>query len=389
MGPLRSLLSERTLGPGVRRTLERLRPLLERYAQRGYFGLHGPFPARAPGRILILAGHWVGDTFWAAQTLRPLLERFPEAEVWVATRARGAILWRGQLPPERILDCPALVSDRTREAFSWTALRELIRELGAIEPDLVLDLMGNAYSALTAFLVRPRRAYGCEAHPLAGLYSRPPRPAQPGAHLALRPFLALERLGISPPPRPRSLPLALPPLEAVRRRYRLPERMPLAILAPGAGWPTKRWPAERYARLASELEGLGLLPIVLGSAGERELLEQVAGATAYGRALPGLSLPSSLTLLRAARLLVANDSGLGHLGAAEETPVVSLFCPTNPARYRPLGPRVTVLRAGCGFRPEGTQEHCHDRAAYPCPATCWDSLGVEEVLAACRRELLR
>tara|TARA_R110002072_G_scaffold13726_6_gene57602 strand:+ start:1985 stop:3172 length:1188 start_codon:yes stop_codon:yes gene_type:complete len=389
MGPLGSLLSERTLGPGVQRTLLGLRPVLERFARRAYFGIHGPFPARSPGRILLLAGHWVGDTFWAAQTLGPLQERFPESELWVATRSRAALLWRGQVPPERILDCPDLVSDRTREPFSWSGFRTLIGELRECQPDLVLDLMGNSYSALAAFLIRPQRAYGCAPNPLAALYSRPPRPQAPGAHLSERPFVALDRLGITAPQRPRPLPLALPPPEVVRRRYQLPERKPLVALAPGAGWASKRWPPERFAQLAAAFEELGLLPLVLGSAQERELLEGVAGATAYGRALPGLSLPSSLSLLKEARLLVANDSGLGHLAAAEGTPVISLFSSTNPGRYRPLGPRVRVLRAGCQDRPEGTSEHCHDQAAYPCPSTCWDAIGVAEVLSACRRELLR
>jgi lipopolysaccharide heptosyltransferase I len=389
MGPLGSLLSERTVGPGVRRTLKGLRPLLERYAQRGFFGIHGPFPARSPQRILLLAGHWVGDTFWAAQTVQPLLERFPESEIWVATRSRAALLWRGQLPPERILDCPDLVSDRTREPFSWAGFRSLVGELKALEPDLVLDLMGNSYSALAAFLTRPQRAYGCAENPLAGLYSRPPRVQEGEAHLAGRPFVALDRLGVSAPPRPRPLPLALPPAGAVRRRYQLPAKAPLVVLAPGAGWDTKRWPAERYGQLAAQLEDLGLFPLALGSEAERELLEGVAGSTAYGRALPGLSLPSSLSLLREARLLVANDSGLGHLAAAEGTSVVSLFCPTNPGRYRPLGPRVKVLRAGCAARPEGSSEHCHDQAAFPCPPTCWEGLPVAEVLSACRQELLR
>lgn len=389
MGPLGSLLSEKTLGPGIQRTLQGLRPLLERFARRSYFGLHGPFPARSPERILLLAGHWIGDTFWAAQTLQALQERFPTSEIWVATRARAALLWRGTIPPERILDCPDLVSDRRREPFSWGGFRALVGELRAIEPDLVLDLMGNRYSALLSFLIRPQRAYGCAINPLAGLYSRPPRAFGPSAHLSERPFVALDRLGLSPPPRPRPLPLALPQAASVRRRYKLPLKASIVALAPGAGWDSKRWPAERFGRLASSLEDIGLLPVVFGSSGERELLEGVAGHTSYGRALPGLSLPSSLALLREARLLVANDSGLGHLAAAEGTTVVSLFSSTNPTRYRPLGERVVVLRAGCESRPTGASEHCHDQAGYACPASCWDSLDVAEVLSACRRELLR
>ncbi|MBL4844802.1 MAG: glycosyltransferase family 9 protein [Planctomycetes bacterium] len=391
MGPtfLANLLSERTFGPGVQRTLRGLRPWLERFAQRGYFGIHEPWPTRGPERILLLAGHWLGDTFWAAQTVAELRRRYPESEIWVATRQRVRVLWRGSVPEHQILDCPHLVSDRRRDKVSWPGIRKLAAELRALQPDLILDLSGNRYTALLAFMARPRRAYGCASNPLEGLYSRSPRAFGEQAHLAERPYVALARLGITAPQRPLPLPIPTPRAEAVRHRYQIPARAPILALAPGAGWASKRWPPERFGQLAAELEDLGLHPVVFGSANERPLLESVAARTTRGIALPGLSIPSTLALLRQARLLVANDSGLGHLAAAEGTTVVSLFSATNPARYRPLGPRVRVLRAGCSDRPERAQEHCHDQAGFACPASCWDTLSVPQVVAACRQELLR
>jgi len=93
-----------------------------------------------------------------------------------------------------------------------------------------------------------------------------------------------------------------------------------------------------------------------------------------------------LALAGRADLVVSNDSAAGHLAAAAGARVVALFSATNPARWRPLGPRVTVVRAGCPFRPEGAADHCHDSPAYPCPPGCWDDVGVERVLAACHAD---
>ena len=51
-----------------------------------------------------------------------------------------------------------------------------------------------------------------------------------------------------------------------------------------------------------------------------------------------------LDCLTGASAFVGNDSGPGHLAAFLGLPTVSLFGPTDPARWKPLGPRVTVLR---------------------------------------------
>jgi ADP-heptose:LPS heptosyltransferase len=48
-------------------------------------------------------------------------------------------------------------------------------------------------------------------------------------------------------------------------------------------------------------------------------------------------------VLRKCRLLIGNDSGISHLAAALGTPVLSLFGPTSPEVWRPLGPKVSVL----------------------------------------------
>jgi ADP-heptose:LPS heptosyltransferase len=60
--------------------------------------------------------------------------------------------------------------------------------------------------------------------------------------------------------------------------------------------------------------------------------------------LAHLSLTEVVGLLSCADAFVGNDSGVTHLAAAMGLRTVALFCPTDPAVYRPLGPTVTVLR---------------------------------------------
>ncbi|MGE0707746.1 MAG: glycosyltransferase family 9 protein [Planctomycetota bacterium] len=376
----------RSLLDRVERLLGRSRRVLAPLARPGYFSRRAP--AAPPRRVLLIAGHWLGDTFWASQVV-PTLEERLGAELWVATKARAQALWEGLVPRERVVVVEHVVSDRRREAFSWRGLLGEGRRLRALRADLVLDLMGNRYSALLSFLARPGRAYGCDRSELSWLYSRPTAPFAPGQHLALRPWVALEQAlegataALEVLLRPRLLGPPSAPLEPTCARLGLEPGAAFAVLAPGAGWANKRWPAARFAALARALSERGLEPLVVGSAGERALLEEVGAGAPGARALPGLPLDETRLLLERARLVVANDSGLGHLAAAAGVPVVSLFSSTNPALYRPLGPRVRVLRGECPARPEGAQAHCHGRAEHACPPSCWDALSVARVLAAC------
>ena len=106
------------------------------------------------------------------------------------------------------------------------------------------------------------------------------------------------------------------------------------ILNPGGNNPAKRWPAERFARLADDLADLHNLTIVVnGSPAEAELVAQIAGLCKKARCveLPklGITLGALKAVCRRAELMVTNDTGPRHIAAAFGVPVVSLFGPTD------------------------------------------------------------
>ncbi|RMG10080.1 MAG: glycosyltransferase family 9 protein [Planctomycetota bacterium] len=382
----------RTFGKSLARLLGLSRPALRGLARSGYFRPDLEDCGRE--RILLLAPGWLGDVFWASQVARPLAERFGGGALWVATSPRARGLWRGVVADERVIEAPGLVSDRLREGANWRSLWSEAARLRAEGFDLVLDLCSNPFSALVAFAARPARSVGLALHELAELYSVAQPPPARGSHLALRPWhVAAPLLETAPPeappePRPLPLPGSVAGRWAALEALGLEPRAALAVLAPGAGWAGKRWPAARFARLAEALEERQFEVAAVGSADEEALCAQVVAGTRRGRAIAGADLGGIAVLLASARLVVCNDSGLSHLAAAAGTPTVALFNSTNPALCAPIGPRVSVLRSGCPHRPEGVLHHCHGVPAYPCPETCWEDTTVERVLAAARRLIL-
>ncbi|NKY98760.1 glycosyltransferase family 9 protein [Nocardiopsis alborubida] len=151
-----------------------------------------------------------------------------------------------------------------------------------------------------------------------------------------------------------------------------------AIVHPGAASGSRRWPAERFARVAGELSASGLRVLVTGSQNETALAERVAEAAGLGgrSVLAGrTSLDLLARLVSQARLVVCGDTGVGHLATAYGTPSVRLFGPVSPELW---GPRVDREVHACLWA--GRPGDPHSATLDP----GLDAIGVEEVVAACR-----
>jgi ADP-heptose:LPS heptosyltransferase len=145
-----------------------------------------------------------------------------------------------------------------------------------------------------------------------------------------------------------------------------PER--LICVHPGARFQSRRWPAARFAMVADALAAEHWQIALTGTAAEAPLTAAVrlksacrpldlAGATSLG----GLAV-----LLKCARLLICNDTGVSHLAAAVGARSVVIACGSDARRWAPRDrSRHRVLAAYPRCRP------CmHDVCpiAHPCAA---------------------
>jgi ADP-heptose:LPS heptosyltransferase len=134
------------------------------------------------------------------------------------------------------------------------------------------------------------------------------------------------------------------------------------VLHPGAGYASKRWPAQRFATLARRLRSGGRHVVITGSPDEMPLAAQVAqlsGLTHEDVLAGKTSIASLAALVADAALVVCGDTGIGHLATAYGTPSVLLFGPSSAAEWGPPPSRSmhVVLRhptAG-GVDPRGDQ----------------------------------
>jgi ADP-heptose:LPS heptosyltransferase len=129
---------------------------------------------------------------------------------------------------------------------------------------------------------------------------------------------------------------------------------------PGAAFPGRRWPPERFAAVARHLAAAGLDVRVTGGPAEVALATSVAEAAGLGEdaVLAGrTTTPELAALVAAARVVVSGDTGVAHLATAYRRPSVVLFGPVSPALWGPPPrPQHVVLWHGDGTGdPWGTE----------------------------------
>ena len=166
----------------------------------------------------------------------------------------------------------------------------------------------------------------------------------------------------------------------------------LVGMAPGGGssWGgdafRKRWPKDRFARVADRLSGEYTV-ILLGSREERDICDYIynasgkrplnlCGRTALGR---------FAAVLKRCRLLITNDGGPLHMASALGVRTVSIFGPVDEKVYGPYPPseKHTIITSGVGCRP------CYKDFRYPLCQNriCLDSIEPSTVIEAARRIL--
>jgi ADP-heptose:LPS heptosyltransferase len=112
-------------------------------------------------------------------------------------------------------------------------------------------------------------------------------------------------------------------------RFELPHA-PYAVLHVGASTPLKRWPAERWRALAAALQARGITPVWSAGRGEEALVAEADPEGRYRSHAGQLDLAQVWHLIAGARLLVAPDTGVAHLGRAAWTPTLAIFGPGSP-----------------------------------------------------------
>lgn len=154
-------------------------------------------------------------------------------------------------------------------------------------------------------------------------------------------------------------------------------KQPYFIIFPGASFPGKLWPVERFGEVLLKLNGLNSgIAVLCGSRQERALCARIidsSGTEALNLA-GKTTLPELVEVIRRAKFLVGSDTSAVHIAAAVGTPSVCILGGGHYGRFLPyvvdsdeqIAPVPVVHRMDCfGCNWQCTQTHARDMA-FPC-----------------------
>lgn len=135
--------------------------------------------------------------------------------------------------------------------------------------------------------------------------------------------------------------------EGLCHRLGLVRNERLAVLCPGAEYgPAKRWPESHFAAVARALADAGWTVWIIGSHKDEAMgaaIHDLSGGAAIN--LCGRTqLADAIDLLSGAAVVVTNDSGLMHVAAALDRPLVALYGSSSPEFTPPLARHVAILQ---------------------------------------------
>ncbi|ARU90063.1 lipopolysaccharide heptosyltransferase II [Pseudomonas sp. M30-35] len=310
-------------------------------------------------KILIVGPSWVGDMVMAQTLFQCLKVRHPDCEIDVL-----APDWSRPIL-ERMPEVRNALSFPLGHGVLQLATRRKIGKSLKDQYDQAILLPNSLKSALVPFFAGIPKRTGWKGEMRYGLLNDVRTLDKERYPLMIERFMALAfEPGVElPKPYPKPL-LEIDPVsrDAALAAFGLSLDRPVLALCPGAEFgEAKRWPSEYYAKVAELKIREGWQVWLFGSKNDHAVGEDIRD-----RLIPGLreevsnlsgdtSLAQAIDLLSCAGAVVSNDSGLMHVAAALDRPLVSVYGSTSPQFTPPLAEQVEIVRLGIECSP------CFDR----------------------------
>ncbi|WP_455426268.1 ADP-heptose--LPS heptosyltransferase RfaF [Dryocola sp. LX212] len=310
-------------------------------------------------KILVIGPSWVGDMMMSQSLYRTLKARYPQASIDVMAPA-----WCRPLLSRMPEVNEALSMPLGHGALQIGERRRLGHSLRERRYDRAYVLPNSFKSALVPFFANVPQRTGWRGEMRYGLLNDARLLDKQAWPLMVERYVALAYdKGVIASAKDLPQPLMWPKLQVNESEkaqacmaFNLDTERPIIGFCPGAEFgPAKRWPHYHYATLAGKLIDKGYQVVLFGSAKDKEAGSDILAALtavqqAYCRNLAGdTALEQAVILIAACKAVVSNDSGLMHVAAALDRPLVALYGPSSPDFTPPLSHKAKVIRLISGY----------------------------------------
>jgi ADP-heptose:LPS heptosyltransferase len=296
-------------------------------------------PASEIRRIVIFRALQLGDMLCAIPAIRALRHAYPEAEIsLLGLPWAQSLLQRFPHYFDQFIRFPGYPG-LPEQPFDPKTFPAFLMAMQHQSFDLALQMQGNGS------IVNPMMALLGARHTAGFCLPQDYAPEPPlflqypdGVHEVERHLLLMQHLGIGPLSTAMEFPLYghdQADLDALGMRLKAGSYV---VVHPGSRGAWRQWPPAYFAALADRCAACGLQVILTGTQTEQELVDAVRRhMKGPAVSLAGkTSLGAMGILIRDARLLISNCTGVSHIAAALQTPSVVISMDGEPHRWGPL-----------------------------------------------------
>ena len=296
-------------------------------------------------KILIIAPSWVGDCMLMQPMLMRLRQRHPDCRIDVLAPPWTASLLHAMPEIHEII-----INPFPHGALQLGARYRLGQQLRAAQYDQAIVLPNSLKSALVPFFARIPLRTGFVGESRYILLNDARKLDKVALPLMVERFAQLAEQPGSAIPRPLANPrldISTTQRDATLQKLGLTLDKPVAVFCPGAEYgPAKRWPVAYFAEIARRLHQQGYAIWLIGSGKDQPVaneINQLSGGVCINLC-GSTDLGDAIALLSCARLVISNDSGLMHLAAALDRPLLALFGSSSPQFTPPLSAQSQVVK---------------------------------------------
>ncbi len=289
---------------------------------------------KAPSKILVIAMQFLGDVLLATPVIHSLRQAYPDAQIDVLVYKNTGAMLEGNPDISHIIGTP----NRPNRTEFLGLVRQIFRQY-----DLAVATQTGDRPFLYTLLASSFRLAAVPQKALKGWWKRffVHRWVEfdnQETHTVLQHLKLLDLIDVPP------LPVLVAPQQSDNQG--LFEKFPFltqdtgfVVLHPHPQWTYKQWTIEGWVAIAHYLHSLGLTVVLSSGPAQQELdyvvsiQQQISDNTIN---LAGqVSLAQLAIIIDKAKLYIGPDTGITHLAAATQTPVITLFGPTNPVKWAP------------------------------------------------------
>lgn len=308
-------------------------------------------------KTLIIGPSWVGDMMMSQSLYRTLKMNNPDMEIDVMAPA-----WCRALLSKMPEVSQAIAMPIGHGKLALTQRYHLGKSLRDQNYDQAIVLPNSLKSALIPFFASIPKRTGWKGEQRYGLLNDMRKLDKSAFPLMVERYIALaypkgKISAANDIPQPLNYPKLVVDVKEITDtlgEFNLQDQGPFIGFCPGAEFgPAKRWPDYHYAKLANMLVSQEAKIIIFGSEKDKSvgdaIIKQMDSPDKCINLAGSTSIAQAVNLIACCKAIVTNDSGLMHVAAALDRPLVALYGPSSPDFTPPLSDKAEVIRLITGY----------------------------------------